>query len=252
MGAGYNAFRGDMFAQVRRREFPSQWPPKCNGKHCSKGSESDIRRVLSSVLPNMLQNVLPSVIPSALREYVAEHVCEESSIVPGMRLNILPNVFPNAFSPVFSSIICFRVICPSYASKPCARAMFPFRTLFRNCDSQRNFQAVLPSYASEHVTARASKMGSRAVLLSYASEPCLRAMLRNAVSNILSSALGGSRIHLEETWRNKFTRMPPPSPLAPKHYASKPSKEGWRHECARISPNIASAMRNRSEKMATP
>ena len=110
---------------------------------------------------------------------------------------------------------CLRVTCPSYASRLCARAMFPFSTLLRNCDSQRNFQVALPSYASEHVTARASKMSSRAVLLSYASEPCLRAMLRNAVSNILSSALGGSRgarIHLEETWRHRCIRMPPSPP----------------------------------------
>ena len=94
--------------------------------------------------------------------------------------------------------------------------MFPFSTLLRNCDSKRNFQVALPSYASEHhVTARASKMGSRALLLSYASEPCLRAMFRNAVSNILSSALGGSRgvrIHLEETWRHRCIRMPPSPP----------------------------------------
>ena len=129
-----------------------------------------------------------------------------------MRPNTLPSVFPNAFPPVFSSVVCLRVTCPSYASKLCARAMFPFSTLLRNCDSQRNFHAALPSYASEHVTARASKMGSRAVLLSYAFEPCLRAMLRNAVSNILSSALGGSRgarRHLEETWRHRCIRMPP-------------------------------------------
>ena len=134
-----------------------------------------------------------------------------------MRPNTLPSVLPNAFPPVFSSVVRLRAICPSYASKLFARAMFPFRTLLRNCDSQRTFQVALLSYdnASEHVTARASKMGSRAVFLSYASEPCLRAMLRNAVSNILSSALGGSRgvrIHLEETWRHRCIRMPPSPP----------------------------------------
>ena len=144
-----------------------------------------------------------------------------------MRPNTLPSVLPNAFPPVFSSAseLPARATLPGCA---CARAMFPFRTLLRNCDSQVNFHAVLPGYASEHVTARASKIGSRAVLLSYASEPCfhalfpvytsepcLRAMLRNAVSNIFSSALGGSRgarVPLEETWRHRCIRMPPSPP----------------------------------------
>ena len=77
---------------------------------------------------------------------------------------------------------CLRVTCSSYASKLCARAMFPFRTLLRNCDSQRNFHAARPRYASKHVSARASKRSSRAVLVSYASEPCFHVLFAAYVS----------------------------------------------------------------------